>query len=136
MKIKYLIPAFTALVLLTSVSKCDFYGTNNEGILEGKITIGPLCPVEKDPPDPDCLPTRETYEAYPVSIWTSSGKKKITVLNPSLDGKYSVSLNPGEYLLNLETSGYGPGGSNLPAYVTIIPDQTTSFDIDIDTGIR
>ncbi len=27
-----------------------------KGFLEGKVTIGPLCPVETVPPDPACQP--------------------------------------------------------------------------------
>jgi fructose-specific phosphotransferase system IIC component len=30
------------------------------GILAGKISIGPLCPVETIPPDPNCQPTEAT----------------------------------------------------------------------------
>jgi len=29
--------------------------------LAGKVNIGPLCPVERNPPDPSCQPTEETY---------------------------------------------------------------------------
>jgi len=35
-----------------------------KGTLQGHITIGPLCPVETNPPDPNCQPTEETYNAY------------------------------------------------------------------------
>ena len=124
------------MILLMSVSECEFSSMDGSGILEGKITIGPLCPVEKDPPDPGCLPTEDTYKAYPVSIWTSNGRIKVADLHPSLDGKYSVKLQSGKYLVRLDSPGHGPGGSSLPATVSILPDQTTSLDIDIDTGIR
>jgi len=30
------------------------------GVLKGKITICPLCPVETVPPSPGCTPTSET----------------------------------------------------------------------------
>ena len=42
------------------------------GFLEGKITIGPLCPVESVPPDPACQPTQETYNTWPIVVWTKN----------------------------------------------------------------
>ena len=106
------------------------------GFLEGKISIGPLCPVEHDPPDPDCLPTAETYKAYPVGIFSPDGKHKITKVNPALDGTFRIDLDPGKYLVILESEHFRIGSSNLPAEVVIISQNKTILDIDIDTGIR
>jgi hypothetical protein len=124
---------FTALVFISS---CEKQPGREAGLLEGKITIGPICPVEKIPPDPGCLPTTETYTAYPVSVWTSNGTKKIVQINPALDGSFSNELAPGTYLVVLEKDQNGPGGSNLPVKVTIVSKNTTVLNIDIDTGIR
>jgi hypothetical protein len=115
---------------------CDKLGTQDIGFLEGKISIGPICPVETDPPDPGCLPTAETYKAYPVSVWTAGGRRKITQINPALDGLYKTDLEPGKYLIILETDRGNIGSSNLPVEVTIISGQITTLYIDIDTGIR
>ncbi len=127
-----------ALILagLILVLSCDKQTLSEPGFLEGKISIGPICPVEQDPPDPGCLPTAETYKAYPVSIWTSNGSRKIIQLNPSLDGSYKTELEPGMYQVILESGGNGPGHSNLPAKVSVISKTATIFNIDIDTGIR
>jgi len=124
------------LVCFTYISSCDKQNAREAGYLEGKISIGPLCPVETDPPQPGCLPTAETYKAYPVSIWTSNGKRKIGQISPVLDGTYRIELFPGNYLIKLEREQYGIGRSNLPVEVSIIPQHETMLDIDIDTGIR
>ncbi len=124
------------LVCLSYFSGCDKQNIKEAGYLEGKISIGPLCPVETDPPQPGCLPTAETFKAYPVSIWTSNGKRKIGQINPALDGSYRNELFPGNYLIRLEREPYGIGRSNLPAEISIIPQQETMLNIDIDTGIR
>ena len=100
---KNIIPGLTFLTVLLLGFGCDKLGSSNIGFLEGKISIGPICPVEKDPPDPGCLPTAETYKAYPVSVWTSNGKRKICKINPELDGSYITDLEPGNYLIILET---------------------------------
>ena len=121
---------------LISISGCDKQNAGEMGILQGKITIGPICPVETDPPQPECLPTAETYKAYPVSVWTSEGKRKVTQLNPALDGSFTTELLPGSYMVTLETGHNGIGSSSLPVIVTISSSGKTILNIDIDTGIR
>ncbi|HUW93720.1 MAG TPA: hypothetical protein VMV74_11200 [Bacteroidales bacterium] len=111
---------------------CDKQNNQETGFLEGVISIGPICPVETDPPDPGCLPTAETYKAYAVSIWTSNGRKKITQIDPVLDGSYKTELVYGDYLVKLENGQNGPGGSNLPVEISIIPQNKTVLNI---TGV-
>jgi hypothetical protein len=106
------------------------------GILAGTINIGPLCPVETVPPNPACLPTAETYKAYPVGIWTADGKTKVITISPDLKGFYSQLLPAGFYLINRETTQTGAQGSNLPLIIGIAGGHTTTLNISIDTGIR
>jgi hypothetical protein len=127
------------VILLTCIavmSGCDSKKALVEGILEGTISIGPICPVETIPPDPACLPTAETYKAYPVNVFTSDGKTKVAQLMPSLDGSYSSELPPGDYLIVLEGAKNNIGGSNLPVKVSIKAQDKTLLNINIDTGIR
>jgi hypothetical protein len=127
------------VILLTCIavmSGCDSKKALVEGILEGTISIGPICPVETIPPDPACLPTAETYKAYPVNVFTSDGKTKVAQLMPSLDGSYSSELPQGDYLIVLEGAKNNIGGSNLPVIVSIKAQDKTLLNINIDTGIR
>jgi len=124
------------LAELTLISGCDNKKNLSTGIFEGNISIGPICPVERIPPDPACLPTAETYKAYPVAVFTANGKSKILQLMPSLDGTFKVELPPGEYLVNLAATPTNIGGSNLPVVISITSEEKTLFDINIDTGIR
>ena len=123
---------FLPLIFLAGCDKSN----DNRGYLSGVISIGPICPVERVPPDPTCLPTAETYKAYPVSIFTSDGKRKIIQLNPPLDGSFSTELPPGNYLVILERAQNFIGGSNLPVEVSISTQDKTLLNINIDTGIR
>jgi hypothetical protein len=128
-----------SIIFLTGIvliSGCDKNKTLTSGFLEGTISIGPICPVEKIPPDPACLPTAETYKAYPVSVFTSDGKNKIIQLKPSLDGSYISELPPGDYLVVLEKAQNNIGGSNLPVAISITSQDKTLLDVNIDTGIR
>ncbi|MFA5814324.1 MAG: hypothetical protein WC865_01710 [Bacteroidales bacterium] len=124
------------LAVLFFISGCDKQTANAAGVLEGVISIGPICPVEKIPPDPDCLPTAETYKAYPVSVWTSNGSRKIAQINPALDGSFRTELAPGNYMVLLEKEQNNIGSSNLPVVLSIISEDTTFLNINIDTGIR
>jgi hypothetical protein len=124
------------LTWITVMSGCDNKKSLVAGFLEGTISIGPICPVETIPPDPACLPTAETYKAYPVSVYTSDGKTKIAQLMPSLDGAYTSELTPGDYLVVLERAKNNIGGSNLPVMVSITAQDKTLLNINIDTGIR
>ena len=131
---------FFGIIFLTGLilgSGCDKQMTGDPGFLEGKITIGPLCPAESVPPAPECLPTAETYKAYPVSVWTANGRLKIEQIYPSLDGFFSFELAPGNYLVRLEKAQNTIGSSsNLPVEVVVNPLAKTVLNIDIDTGIR
>lgn len=124
------------LICLTFFSGCDNKKPLNPGFLKGTISIGPICPVETIPPSPACQPTAETYKAYPVGVYSPDGSRKIAQLSPSLDGSYIIELPSGSYKLVLETAKKGVGGSNLPAEVSIMAEDDTVFNINIDTGIR
>ena len=128
---------------LTAILIAVFFSCSEEnlvvgsGILKGKISIGPICPVQKDPPDPACLPTKETYRAWAAAVWTVNKKTKVATLDPTLDGNYQIRLQAGNYIIDYEVARTNSiGGSNLPANVSITYIDTTTFNIDIDTGIR
>ncbi len=108
---------------------------SENGILEGKVTIGPLCPVERIPPDPSCQPTEETYKAWPIAVYTADKETKVTQIEPNLDGTYKINLSAGNYIVDLENQ-QPIGGRNLPATISINSGRTTTLNIDIDTGIR
>jgi hypothetical protein len=123
------------VAVLTVFTGCETSYPVQGGMLEGTISIGPICPVETVPPSPDCLPTAETYKAYPVSIWTSDGSRRIALISPALDGSFSMALDPGKYLIMMDKNN-GIGGSNLPLSIVISPLEKTAVNINIDTGIR
>lgn len=118
------------------LSGCEDEIKEGNGRLEGIISIGPICPVETDPPEPACLPTAETYNAYPVYVWTANKSRKVAKIEPELDGSFFLELAAGDYIVDLDKEQIALGGSNLPMGISIEPLATASLSIEIDTGIR
>ena len=122
--------------------------TNNitlkTGILEGRITLGPLCPIEPCNLTPEQIAA--IYEARKVIIYEKSSLSKIAEIQLNADGEYSLSLNAGQYIIDvsdangnalpLELSQRPRFGNAIPQEAEILEDQTTISDFDIDTGIR
>lgn len=129
------IVVFFGIILITG---CTQQPAENieKGLLEGKVSIGPICPVERNPPEPNCQPTKETFKAWPIGIWTPDKKTKVGQIEPALDGTYRIELTAGNYVIDLEKQSSGIGGNNLPVTIEIIAGETTTLDVDIDTGIR
>jgi hypothetical protein len=121
-------------LFLLSFQGCEKTNNGENGTIKGTISIGPICPVERDPPDPGCLPTPETYKAYPVYIRPLNGSGK-TLISPAADGSFTMDLAPGRYYLTLEKE-HSIGSSNLPMEVIVNPGQEIDISIQIDTGIR
>ena len=134
-----LLMAVVAGVVLQNNKQSDQIDSKDEfGFLAGKVTIGPLCPSLKFPEtDPSCKPTEETYQAWPVGVWSPNKETKIAQLEPDLNSSYKLELPVGEYIVDFEKQlSFGIGGNDLPASVEINSGQTTYLDINIDTGIR
>lgn len=133
--VKYLL--LVVIVLITTFSCAKKSEITDTGVLKGKISIGPLCPVERVPPDPACLPTAETYRAWATAIFTVKEKLKYAILIPNLDGTFEIELPVGDYFIDYSVVRViWVGKSNLPANISITKNDTITFNINIDTGIR
>ena len=114
---------------VTTVTSTPAYG-----VLEGRVTIGPLTPVERaGVPTPTVPP--EVYAARSIDIFQADGTTRVVNVKISSDGTYHVKLPPGTYVVNIAKTGIDRG-TDLPKTVTLASGQTTRLDIDIDTGIR
>ena len=134
--LKYLF--LSVLLIVTAISSCTKQSMiTGNGVLKGKISIGPICPVETIPPLPQCLPTRETFNSYATAVWTTNKKTNLQTIVPNLDGNYQIDLPAGNYIIDYATTRIkGVGGSNLPSAISITDKDTTILNITIDTGIR
>jgi hypothetical protein len=119
-----------ALAGLSAGCSC---GTAGSGILEGNVTIGPICPVEQ--PGNPCPVPCEMYQARKVLIYDSSGNKLIAEADIDCNGHYSIELKSGAYTVDINHDSFGHV-SGVPQKIELKPGQTIELNIDIDTGIR
>jgi hypothetical protein len=93
---------------------------------------GPVCPVERVPPDPACAP--RAVAGATVVIRDGSGSEVArTVTAP--DGSFFVELPVGEYLVEPQPAE-GLLGTAAAQNVTVVDGQLASVQLDYDTGIR
>ena len=105
--------------------------TSEKSGITGTVTLGPTCPVERIPPDPNCAP-----KPYPtsISIMKAGTTGIIKTIQSAANGIFSVDLVPGAYTLQAQS------GNVLPRCPVVSVDvkngQYITANISCDTGIR
>jgi len=105
-----------------------------EGVLRGKISISPTCPVEM-PGKKTCSVISPDYTSQEIIVYSSDGKIVAARTNPDADGNYYLKLPAGTYLVAIKQSGIA-FSKDVPRQVKIEAGETAVLDINIDTGIR
>ena len=105
-------------------------GVPDAGVLTGRVTLTPVCPVERMPPDPACAPRpyQTTLRVY--------GANDVVVANSQSDarGEFRFSLPAGTYRIEAEGGAMFPRCTAQTA--TVRPNVATLIEISCDTGIR
>ena len=118
------------IVLVTSCTPAS----EEKGVLEGHVTIGPLVPVVQEG-EPEPTPAPEVYASRQIVIYAQDGQTEITRVRIDAKGNYRVTLPAGTYVVDINRIGIDRG-IDLPAPVQIVGGQTIHLDVEIDTGIR
>lgn len=131
-------------VIVNGVEKEFDTGGPGNGTIQGKVTIGPLCPVE-----PCNLPPEEiaqVYRARKAIIYEQANQTKITERILNENGEYSIALKPGMYIVDisdakgnelpLDLEKRPRLGNAIPKEVELKAGEKVVVDFDIDTGIR
>jgi len=112
---------------------CKTAQTGKTGVISGKVTLGPTCPVQRIPPDPSCAdkPYQTTIQIIASNSPQSAPYK---VISSDQQGNYAVTLPAGVY--NFQPQG----GSMLPRCgaqeITVKAGVNQNVDFSCDTGIR
>ena len=115
---------------------CEFAECPNAveiGIVSGKVSIGPICPVERE--GMPCLVPPEDYTSREVILYATDGITIMKRMNFLPDGTYSFQVQPGTYVLNISKQGIDHS-SELPKTITLKSGETIEVNFSIDTGIR
>ena len=106
-------------------------GAGEAGI-RGIALAGPVCPVETEPPDPDCAPRPV---AGAVIVVRDGSGAEVARTTTDADGGFVVPLAPGIYVLEPQAvEGYM--GTAAAIEVEVQAGVTTEVQLDYDTGIR
>jgi hypothetical protein len=106
-------------------------GAGKTGI-SGVVLAGPVCPVEREPPDPACAP-RPVAGATLVIRDASRGEVARAVTGS--DGSFLVEVPPGDYQVEPQPMEGFMGGAQAQA-VTVLDGAMATIQLDYDTGIR
>lgn len=114
----------------TVTKRANTIAPMNSGV-RGSVTLSPICPVERIPPDPACAPKPYTT---PITVYRAGSKTPLLLGSSDKLGAFSFSLAPGSYTLSAK------GGQVLPrcsdVFVTVSSNTYVPTSISCDTGIR
>ena len=123
-------------VLVLVVAGCGAAGPARSLVAGTGIAIsavaGPVCPVERVPPDPACAP-RPVPDAT-ILVVDDQGKTVVTVTTGA-DGTALVAVPAGDYVLQPQAVTGMMGGAQ-PVNVTVVDGAATPAVVSYDTGIR
>ena len=100
--------------------------------VSGVAQAGPVCPVERQPPDPACA---DRPAAGAILVVTENGDE-VTRTTSAADGTFHLRLAPGEYQL-VPQPAQGLMGTAQPIALTVRTGEAVEpLVVAYDTGIR
>ena len=121
---------FLVRISVTSGSGGGSIAPYHSGV-QGTVSLGPTCPVERTPPDPTCAP--KPY-ATAVIVYRSGSQSAFLMGNSDANGLFKFSLPPGSYTLEATSGKTFPRCA--PVKITVPASGYASTTISCDTGIR
>jgi hypothetical protein len=125
--------AAIALALLLPSPTATAHAANTPSGIRGLVFIGPVCPVERYPPDPDCAP-----RPYVATIWFRSAAthRFVRSVRSAPTGRFRATLPAGVYVVE-PRPGPGIARPERPhRTVRVHPGRFSAIRIDYDSGIR
>lgn len=111
--------------------KCPEFNSGSDfktsGTVFGKVSIGPLCPVEP------CNSTVNPYSGKELIFKSGTLTQKAKL---GADGSYQLNLLAGNYSITLSDCQYMGCSVVFPKNINVTANKNFELNIDIDTGIR
>ena len=118
----------TSTVPAVTINKIQPKPKKDTGLLIAHITLSPICPVERIPPDPACAP-----KPYSPIVEISMGGSVLQV-HADANGRVYAPLPIGTYTVSPRVDAVYPRCETKQAVIT--KNATTTLEISCDTGIR
>jgi hypothetical protein len=122
------------VAVMALLTACDPAPPEEEGSIVFVAMAGPTCPVETDPPDPDCAP--QPVAGAPVFVMPANGQDVVIAEGATgADGRLTLAVPAGDYIV---TAGAveGLAAAPEPVVVSVLAGLTTEVPLGYDTGIR
>jgi hypothetical protein len=117
-----------ALLVATALASCAARPAAPSGGVEGTVTSGPTCPVERA--ESPCPPLAWTGTVRAMAV---DGATYEATTDAS--GAYRLSLPDGAYVVTPVLEGAGPPTAASVA-VTVSGGEMRTLDLQVDSGIR
>jgi hypothetical protein len=101
--------------------------------VRGTVSAGPVCPVERNPPDPGCAPR---LVAGAVLVVTDAKGTEVARATSVEDGTFSIELGPGAYRLTAQPFEGLMGTPEPMDFEVEAGGPMTELQVSYDTGIR
>jgi hypothetical protein len=116
--------------LVLALNACVLVQPLTSGI-NGIVMLGPLKPVTKegeinDKPYPDAI----------IWVMNEQGTRKLAEVKSDAEGRFTIALVPGKYLLNPQSPKDQALPRGEPQTVEVLPDHFVGVTVNYDTGIR
>lgn len=100
--------------------------------IRGTVILGPTCATGESPGAYEPVPCLTPYAAELVIL--DRDNVVVTRVSAGGDGRFEVTLPPGEYVVAPQATDPFPNAQPLPVEVT--PGEYVEIQINYDTGIR
>jgi hypothetical protein len=119
---------FITGVLILLLATCSIQPTAGTNGIEGKVLIGPMCPVVQQGQEcPD-----QPYQAT-ITI-NDPDNRMVAQVKTDAEGRFKIPLEPGHYILHPESPNVMPYAGEQTFVVEA--DQFTQVIVHYDSGIR
>jgi hypothetical protein len=116
--------------------KCEFAACPPQNVtsgLSGTVLLGPTCPVQRIPPDPQCA---DRPYATTLVLTSADQSRVITTFSSTASGTFSIPVAPGDYVIR------SAAATNIHPYcattntIHVSSGTFAKVTVQCDTGIR
>ena len=123
-----------AVLLVLLLAACTPQPSAGMGSIQVDAFAGPVCPVETEPPDPDCAP--RPVEGALILVQPGDGRDIVVAQGETdTEGRVVLNLPPGSYVV-FGGAVDGLMGAPEPVTVAVEAGARTLVALEYDTGIR